>query len=104
MRSSPHEGFSCAIWRISRWSSGGIRGRPDWHFLRQNSSKPWWCQLIKVLGVDCQRASPIEQAAQPEQGETRWMGDPAGLDSTFLIEHELFAQEEILSRERAFGS
>jgi hypothetical protein len=53
---------------------------------------------------DCQRASPIEPTAQPEQGEARWMGDPAELDSTFLVAGELFAQEEILSRERAFGS
>jgi len=29
MRSSPHEGFSRAISRIGRWSSGGIGGRPN---------------------------------------------------------------------------
>jgi hypothetical protein len=28
MRSSPHEGFSCATLRIRVWSSGGIGGRP----------------------------------------------------------------------------
>jgi len=33
-----------------------IRGRPDRHFLRQNSSKPWRCQPIKVLGVTRVRA------------------------------------------------
>ena len=51
IRSSPHEGFSPAILRIRRWRSGGIRGRPDWHFLRQKSWKPLRCQPMKVLGV-----------------------------------------------------
>jgi len=32
------------------------------------------------------------------------MGDPAGLDFAFLIDGELFAQEEILSGERVSGS
>ena len=50
----------------------------------------------------CQRASPIEQAAQPQQGQARWMGDPAGLDSAFAIEAELSSQEEVLSRIASF--
>jgi hypothetical protein len=32
------------------------------------------------------------------------MGGPAGPDSAFLVERELFAQEEILGRERTFRS
>jgi hypothetical protein len=32
------------------------------------------------------------------------MGGPAGPDSAFLVEGELFAQEEILGRERSFRS
>jgi len=55
-------------------------------------------------GNDGQRAATIEPPAQPQQGQTRWMGDPAGLDSALLIKCELFAQEEILGRERVFGS
>ena len=47
----PHEGFSPAILRIRCWSSGGIRGRPDWHFRRQKSWKPLRYQPMKVLGV-----------------------------------------------------
>src|SRR5208282_287522 len=31
--------------------TGGIRGRPHWHFLRQKSWKPFRCQPMKVLGV-----------------------------------------------------
>ena len=53
---------------------------------------------------DGQRAAPIEPAAEPQEGQACWMGGPAGLDSAFLVERELFAQEEILGRERAFGS
>jgi hypothetical protein len=32
------------------------------------------------------------------------MGRPAGPDFAFLVKRELFAQEEILGRKRAFGS
>ena len=60
--------------------------------------------LIHHSGYDCQRAAPIEQAAQPQEGQARWMGDSARLDSAFLVKRELLAQEEILRRERAFGS
>jgi len=50
MRSSPHEGFSSAIWRISTCSSTGIGGRPGRDFNRQNSSHPARCQRISVSG------------------------------------------------------
>ena len=53
---------------------------------------------------DNQCAAPIEPAAEPQKGQARWMGGPAGLDFAFLVERELFAQEEILGRERAIRS
>jgi hypothetical protein len=53
---------------------------------------------------DGQCTSPIEPAAEPQEGQAGWMGGPAGPDFAFRIECELFAQEEILGRERAFGS
>ena len=51
---------------------------------------------------DRQRAFPIEPAAEPHERQACWMGDPARPDSAFPVECELFAQEEILCRERAF--
>jgi len=30
--------------RIRCWSSGRIRGRPDWHFVRQKNWKPLRCR------------------------------------------------------------
>jgi hypothetical protein len=53
---------------------------------------------------DGQRAAPIETSAQPQEGQARWMGDPTGFDSAFLVEGKLFAQEEIFRCERAFRS
>jgi len=58
---------------------------------------------MKVLGVRPQCASPIEPAAEPEERQACWMGSPVGLDSAFLVERELFAQEEILGGQRSFG-
>jgi len=50
MRSSPHEGFSFAIRRISVCNSEGIGGRPGPDFSRQNSFHPARCQRISVSG------------------------------------------------------
>jgi hypothetical protein len=51
-----------------------------------------------------QHPFPIEPAAEPKKGQASWMGNSAGLDPALLIEPELFAQEEILARERASRS
>ena len=53
---------------------------------------------------DRQRAAPIEPAAEPQEGQACWMAGPLGFDSAFQVERELFAQEEILCRERAIRS
>ena len=53
---------------------------------------------------DRERAAPIEPAAEPQESQTCWIGGPSGFDSALLTERELFAQEEILGRERASGS
>ena len=50
MRSSPHEGFSCAIRRIRACICWGIGGRPARDFSRQNNFHPTRCQRIKVSG------------------------------------------------------
>src|SRR5580700_9137780 len=105
IRSSPHEGLSPAILRIRRWSSGGIRGRPDWHFRGQKNWKPLRCQPMKVLGVTTVSAlRQLNQRLSHRRVKACWMGGPAGPDSPFLVERELFAHEEILGRERTFRS
>jgi len=79
IRSWPQDGFSRAILRIRRWSSGGIRGRPAWHVLRQNSWERLRCQPMKVLGVTTvnalrqlnQRLSNIRVSCA--EGEVRWV-------------------------------
>jgi len=53
---------------------------------------------------DRQCAAPIESADKPQEGQARWMGGPSEPDSALLVECELFAQEEILGRERPFSS
>ena len=53
---------------------------------------------------DSQCALPIEPAAEPQKSQAGWRGGPSGLHFALLVERELFAQEEILGRERAFGS
>ena len=53
---------------------------------------------------DGQGTSPIEPAAEPQESQPGWMGGPAGPDFAFLVECELFAQEEILGGERALRS
>src|SRR5208282_3153807 len=51
-----------------------------------------------------QCAAPIKPTAEQYQGHLCWRRSSAGFDFAFLIEPELFAQEQILRRERAFGS
>ena len=53
---------------------------------------------------DGQGVSPIKPATEPHQRQARWTVDPSRPDFALLIEPELFAQEEILGRERAFRS
>jgi len=53
---------------------------------------------------DGQSAAPIETAAEPQQGQARRLGGPAGLDSALLVDGELLAQEEILRCKRAPGT
>jgi hypothetical protein len=57
MRSSPHNGFSFAIRRISACNSAGIGGRPGRDFRRQNNLQPARCQRIIVSGRTTIRAS-----------------------------------------------
>jgi len=52
---------------------------------------------------DGQGASPIKPATEPHQRQTRWTVDPSRPDFAFLIETELFAQEEILGGQGSFG-
>jgi hypothetical protein len=60
---------------------------------------------MKVLGVTTVNAlRQLNQRLEPQEGQAGWMGDTSGLDSALLVERELFAQEEILGRERAFRS
>jgi hypothetical protein len=56
MRSSPHEGFSRAIRRISVRSSTGRGGRPRRDVHRHHTRNPWRCQRIKVCGCTMVRA------------------------------------------------
>ena len=55
-------------------------------------------------GHDGQSAVPIEPAAQPQQVQSRWIGDPAGRDSALLVERDLFAQEQVLGGKQGSGS
>jgi len=56
---------------------------------------------MKVLGVTIVKAlRQIEPAAKPQEAQACLIGGPARLDAAFLVERELFAQEEILGRER----
>jgi hypothetical protein len=98
------QGFSRAIWRIRCWTSGGIRGRREWHFLRQKGWKPLRCQPMKVLGVTTVNALHQSNRRLSRKRVTCWLGGPSGFDPALLIERELFAQEEILGCKRAFGS
>jgi hypothetical protein len=60
---------------------------------------------MKVLGVTIVKTlRQSNQRLSHSRGQARWIASPAGLESPFLIEGELLAQEEILSCERAFGS
>jgi hypothetical protein len=44
--------------------------------------------------------SPVEPTAEPSEGETGGSGSTPGYDVALLIESELFAEKEILRRER----
>jgi len=50
-----------------------------------------------------QCAAPIEPAAEQYKGHLCRMRGSAALDFEFLLEPELFAQEQILRGERAYG-
>ena len=65
MRSSPQEGFSFAIRRISACNSQGIGGRPGRDFSRQNSFHPARCQRINVCGRTTTKAS--RQSKNPDR-------------------------------------
>jgi len=51
---------------------------------------------------DGQGISPIKPATEPHQRQARWIVEPSWSDFAFLVERELFAQEEILGGERSF--
>lgn len=55
-RSSPQEGLSRAIRRMSPCNSVGSGGRPDRDFPRQNRRNPWRCQRVNVAGCTMTRA------------------------------------------------
>jgi hypothetical protein len=44
--------------------------------------------------------SPVEPAAEPDEGKTRGVGRTPRLDVSLLIQRRLFAQNEILSDQR----
>ena len=50
------------------------------------------------------RVSPIEAAAEPDQGETCGMGGVSWPDISFAVEGELFALEEVSRRKRSARS
>ena len=47
---------------------------------------------------------PIESAAEQYQSQARRIVGTSGLDRALLIERQLFAQEQILGRERSSGA
>ena len=51
-----------------------------------------------------QGVSPIEASAEPHERQAGWIVESARPDLAFLIEGELFAQEEILGGKRGFGA
>ena len=53
---------------------------------------------------DRQGAFPLEPGAEPQEGQARCIVDPSRPDVALPIEPELFTQEQILSRQRAFSS
>ena len=99
------------------WLSHYNRGRPHSLELRRNPrparlafSTPEKLEALAVPtdeGFGChdrQCLWPIELAAEPDERQTSWIVEPPRLHSTFLIERELLAQEEILGRERRLRS
>jgi hypothetical protein len=50
IRSSPHDGLSRAMQRMSACRSAGINGRPARDFHRQNNRNPWRCRRRNVAG------------------------------------------------------
>jgi hypothetical protein len=52
---------------------------------------------------DGQGVSPIKPPTEPHQRQAHGAVDPSRPDFAFLIETELFAQEEILGGQRSFG-
>jgi hypothetical protein len=51
-----------------------------------------------------QGLAPVEPASEPDQGETGGGGGAPWLDVTFLIQRELFTQEEVFCRECRTGT
>jgi hypothetical protein len=101
MRSSPHVRFDAAIVAISRCTSAGMRGRPGVRdFQRQNSRSPFRCQRISVSRFT--RTSNDRHSRNRDkpartirvESSARW-----GFAPPFLVQGELFSQEQILGRE-----
>jgi len=78
MRSSPHEGFSSAIWRISTCSSTGIGGRPGRDFNRQNSFHPARCKRISVSGRTTVSASRQSKSCDSRVRRCAWLNQCVG--------------------------
>ena len=53
---------------------------------------------------DGQCVSPVTPATKQDQRQTSWIIDSSRPNFTFLIERELFAQEQILGRQRGLRS
>src|SRR5262245_41115104 len=66
--SSPHDGLSRAMQRMSACRSAGMGGRPGVDCHRQNSRNPWRCQRLSVAG--CTAAKAWRQSNQ-RQSQTR---------------------------------
>jgi hypothetical protein len=74
MRSSPHDGFSFPIRRMSLCNSSGIGGRPGWDCSRQNNFRAARCHRIIVSGPTTTSASRQSQHFESIVSETRVTG------------------------------
>ena len=103
MRSSPQEGFSCAIRRISAWSSLGIAGRPGWDFRRQSNRQPARCQRSSVASFTT--TNELRQSSCQQRKADAGCGvDASGTRAALDVQRQLAAQEKILGADCIGGT
>jgi hypothetical protein len=72
-------------------------------FHRQNNLNPWRCHAVKVSGrTETKVSFQSKNSLAANTIVSRVIGGPSRSNLTFLVEGQLFAQEEILSRRGAF--